>query len=93
MNQKYRVLSNREAGLGRADIILKTPRIRDGRAIVIELKAVKKFHDMKTGCKEAVRQIETMKYREELMEEGYEDILSYGICFFQKECVVDTYEK
>ncbi len=92
MNQKYRVLSNREAGLGRADIILKTPRIRDGRAIVIELKAVKKFHDMKTGCKEAVRQIETMKYREELMEEGYEDILSYGICFFQKECAVETYD-
>lgn len=87
-NGKYRVLSNREAGLGRADIILKTPRIRNGRAIVLELKAVKNFRDMEKGCEEALRQIEEKKYKEELMQEGYEDILAYGICFFRKECLV-----
>ena len=26
--------------------------------------------------------------KEELSEEGYKDILAYGICFFQKECMV-----
>ena len=87
-NGKYRILSNREAGLGRADIILKTPRIRKGRAVILELKAVKKFQDMEAGCKEALRQIAEKKYREELMQEGYEDIIGYGICFYRKECMV-----
>lgn len=90
MNSKYRALSNRETGLGRADIILKTPRIRDGRAIVFELKAVKKFADMEAGCEEALRQITEKKYEEELREDGYQDIMAYGICFFQKECIVST---
>lgn len=87
-NGKYRVLSNREAGLGRADIILKTPRIRNGRAVILELKTVKSFHDMEKGCEAAIRQIEEQRYREELEQEGYQDILCYGICFFRKECLV-----
>ena len=87
-NGKYRIQSNREAEVGRADLILKTPRIRKGRAIILELKAVKKFQDMEVGCKEALQQIEKKKYREELEREGYEDILEYGICFYRKECMV-----
>lgn len=85
---KYRVLSNRETGLGRADIILKTPGIRRGRAIILEIKAVKNFGDMEKGCEAALKQIEEKKYREELMQEGYENILAYGVCFFRKECLV-----
>lgn len=87
-NGKYRVLSNREAGLGRADIILKTPRIRKGMAVILELKTVKSFHNMEKGCEAAIKQIEEQRYREELEQEGYEDILCYGICFFRKECLV-----
>lgn len=87
-NGKYRVISNREAGLGRADIILKTPRIRNGKAIIMELKTVKSYHDMEKGCEAAIKQIEEQKYREELEQEGYQDILCYGICFFRKECLV-----
>lgn len=88
-NGKYRVLSNRETGLGRADIILKTPRIRKGRAVILEIKAVKNFHDMKKGCEEALRQIEEKKYAKELRQEGYEDIRAYGICFYRKECIIE----
>lgn len=87
-NGKYRILSNREAGLGRADIILKTSRIRKGRAMILELKAVQRFQEMEKGCSEAFRQIEERQYREELRQEGYEDILAYGICFYKKECMV-----
>ena len=87
-NRKYRVLSNRETGIGRADLILKTPRIRKGRAIILELKAVQRFQEMEKGCEAALRQIDEKKYREELRQEGYEDILAYGICFYRKECVV-----
>lgn len=88
LNGRYRVLSNREAGRGRADIFLKTPRIRGGRAVVLEIKAAKAFQDMEKCCREALRQIEEKRYREELRNEGYEDILAYGVCFYRKECVV-----
>ncbi len=84
---RYRVLSNREAGLGRADLILRTPRIRGGRAIILELKAVKSFREMETGCEAALDQIAEKQYRRELEEEGYEDILAYGLCFYRKECL------
>lgn len=92
-NSKYRVVSNREAGLGRADLILKTPRIRKGRAIIVEIKAVKNFHDMEKGCEMALQQIQEKRYREELRQEGYENITAYGICFFRKECIVRMEEE
>ena len=87
-NGNYRVLSNRETGLGRADLVLKTPRIRKGRAIVFELKAVKSLQELENGCEAALRQIEEKKYQEELRQEGYENILAYGVCFYRKECLV-----
>ncbi len=83
-SRKYRVRSNRETGLGRADLILRTQRIRTGRAIILEPKVAKKIQDMEAGCQEALRQIEEKKYREELEREGYTDILEYGICFYRK---------
>ena len=89
-NKKYRIRSNREAGLGRADLILRTPRIRAGRAVILELKVAKKIQDMEAACQEALRQIEEKKYRVELEQEGYTDILEYGICFYRKECMVST---
>lgn len=89
-SKKYRIRSNREAGLGRADLILRTPRIRAGRAVILELKVAKKIQDMEAACQEALRQIEEKKYRVELEQEGYTDILEYGICFYRKECMVST---
>ncbi len=87
-NGKYRIQSNRETGLGRADLILKTPKVRNGRAVVLELKVVKRFQEMEKGCRETLRQIEEKKYKDALRQEGYEDILAYGICFYRKECMV-----
>ena len=87
-NGKYRIRSNRESGLGRADLILRTPRIRRGRAVILELKVAKDYADLEQGCEAALRQIEEKRYREELEQEGYEDILAYGICFYKKECLV-----
>lgn len=87
-NGKYRVLSNRESGLGRADIIMKTQHIRNGRAFVFELKVAERFHDMEKKCEEALRQIEEQQYCMELKQEGYQDISAYGICFYRKECFV-----
>lgn len=84
---KYRILSNRESGKGRPDIILKTPSIR-GRAVILEIKVSAKFSDMEKACASALRQIKEQKYEAELRDEGYTEILKYGISFYKKECMV-----
>lgn len=84
---KYRVISNQESGLGRPDIIMKSASIR-GLAIIMELKVADDFSEMEAGCIQALNQIETRKYSMELEMEGYKDIIKYGICFYKKECMV-----
>ena len=83
----YRILSNREAGTGRPDLILKTPGLK-GRAILLELKAARSYRDMDSLCDAALAQIRDRRYREGLQEEGYRTVLAYGICFYKKDCEV-----
>ena len=80
----YEVESNKEKGLGRPDILLKDEDNR--RAIIIEAKKSDKESDMDKDCDEAIRQIITEKYAEGLY--GYEQILGYGVAFFQKQAKV-----
>ena len=84
----YLVQSNRESGYGRPDLVMKTRRIRNGKAVILELKVAGSFEAMEEKCMEALAQIEEKKYAESLQREGYRDILRYGICFFKKECMV-----
>ena len=84
---KYIVKSNREAGLGRPDIVIRTPSVR-GRAFVIEIKAADSLADMERQCQAALSQIKTQKYREEFLEEGFKNVWAYGICFWKKEVMV-----
>ncbi len=83
----YLVLSNRESGIGRADIILKTPSAR-GMAIIMELKVVHDFEGMEAGCDAALSQIRERGYEADLYKEGYRKFLMYGVCFYRKECLV-----
>lgn len=83
----YRILSNREAGTGRPDLILKTPGLK-GRAILLELKTARSYRDMDSLCDAALAQISDRRYREGLLEEGYRTVLAYGICFYKKDCEV-----
>ena len=85
--QKYVVLSNREAGTGRSDIMLQEAVFR-GRGIILELKITEDIDDMEKKCDEALEQIEKMQYEHELRKEGCQEILKYGICFFKKGCMV-----
>jgi hypothetical protein len=85
--QDYEIVSNRESGDGRADIILK-PLDEQQPAIIIELKCVKSFTEMDTMCDAALRQIEDKHYNSELIMEGYLNIRKYGICFCRKSCRV-----
>ena len=80
----YEVESNKEKGLGRPDILLKDEDNR--RAIIIEAKKSDKEADLDKDCDEAIDQIITEKYAEGLY--GYEQILCYGVAFFQKQARV-----
>ena len=59
-----------------------------GKAIIIEIKVAKTYQDLEEKCDEALRQIEEQKYEEALRQEGYQDILKYGVAFYRKECMV-----
>lgn len=85
---RYLTVSNRESGDGRPDLILKTRRIRNGKAIIFEVKVADTLQSMESLCDRALAQIEEKHYDRQLLEEGYEDIMKYGVCFFKKECMV-----
>ena len=87
-NNRYITKSNRESGTGRYDLTLKTKRIRKGRAIILEFKVTDNINKLESGCMEALEQIEKLHYDNDIIEEGYTDILKYGLCFYKKECLV-----
>ncbi|RII33216.1 AAA family ATPase [Clostridium chromiireducens] len=81
------VKSNRESGDGRSDIYIKSPSIFDP-AVIMELKVCKEPKDIYKMCDEALAQIEKNKYDDELRQEGYENIIKYGISFYKKDCII-----
>ncbi|MDR1700632.1 MAG: ATP-binding protein [Lachnoclostridium sp.] len=85
----YKVKSNRETGLGRSDIFMKTTGITK-KAMIFECKVLAEKDDAEEKCKEALRQIQEKKYDSELKQEGYQDIINYGIVFRGKECLIMT---
>ena len=85
----YIVVSNREAGNGRPDIVLKYPSIR-GKAVIIEIKVAGSWKELKKKCTEALKQIEEKDYEAELRREGYQNIMKYGVAFYKKECMVKS---
>ena len=83
-NGFWRVYSNKESGLGFADIILESRLTNKG--IVIEIKSADKLSE--DACKKAIEQIYDKRYYEYLLNEGKDDILLYGIVFYKKSCRV-----
>lgn len=86
-SDKYLVKSNREAGNGRSDLMVRSPSLR-GRAFIIEVKVSKSIDDLETDAELALKQIDEKGYREELRTEGYKKISCYGISFYRKDCEV-----
>lgn len=83
----YLVMSNRECGEGRPDLILKTPSVR-GMAFILEIKTADAFQKMEQTCQKALQQIEERNYASGLYAEGYVHIKKYGVCFYRKECMI-----
>ena len=83
----YMVVSNRESGNGRFDLVVKQ-RSRWHHAAILEFKVVEKYNQMTKACEDALKQIEEKDYEASLRDEQYENIAKLGICFCQKRCRV-----
>lgn len=85
--KEYIVTSNREGGLGRYDIavrhldVSKTP-------VILELKVSDTFKGLEESCDEALNQISEKHYDHWLPDEGYSEVINYGVAFFKKQCKI-----
>ncbi|MDO5147739.1 MAG: PD-(D/E)XK nuclease domain-containing protein, partial [Eubacteriales bacterium] len=83
-NKDWKLISNREMGLGRSDIVVREySRRRFG--IVIEIKRAENEIEMNRKCEEALQQIQDKRYAEELVE-LMDTVWVYGIAFAEKSC-------
>lgn len=83
--QNWSVSSNKESGDGYSDILIETEDQETG--IIIEIKYAE-TGNLEAVSKDALKQIEDRRYEEQLLEEGVEHILKYGIAFYKKKCKV-----
>ena len=85
VKERWGVTSNREMGEGYADILTE-PDTGD-MGIIIEVKYA---HDgnLDAACQEALKQIEYTKYEDDLLDDGVENIIKYGIACYKKRCKV-----
>ena len=86
-NMNWIMKSNREAGDGRYDILVRSPEL-SRTPIILELKVAKKRAELEKKTKEALEQIHTMGYDADLYEEGYSDVIYCGLGFFRKQVQV-----
>ncbi|MDO4554013.1 MAG: AAA family ATPase [Lachnospiraceae bacterium] len=82
--KEYFVKSNREAGLGRYDIFIYSLDVSIP-PVIIELKIAERYKELDYACERALSQVEEMKYYAGLAEEGYTEVICYGIGFFKKQ--------
>ncbi len=85
----YMVVSNRESGNGRFDLVVKQ-RSKWNYAAILEFKIVDKYNQMTKSCEDALKQIEEKDYEASLRDEQYENIAKLGVCFCQKRCRVKS---
>ena len=83
----YTLKSNRESGDGRPDLLLLERR-NHKIAVIIEIKATKEFTKLEYCCDKALNQIEKYRYETELINDGYQKIIKYGVSFCKKSCKV-----
>ncbi|GBU21700.1 hypothetical protein R80B4_01600 [Fibrobacteres bacterium R8-0-B4] len=84
----YRLKSNRESGDGRYDLVLYSATGNADKAIIFEFKVAPNAKTLATACETALKQIEEKNYTADWINEGYENIIKYGIGFYKKRCAV-----
>ncbi|MDO4554880.1 MAG: AAA family ATPase [Lachnospiraceae bacterium] len=82
--KEHFIKSNREAGFGRYDILIYSLDVSVS-PVILELKTADKYSGLDDACRRALNQIEQMEYDKDLSEEGYTEVICYGIGFFKKQ--------
>ncbi len=85
LSDNYIIKSNREAGDGRADLLI-IPKNPSELGIIMEFKKSDKEELLLKDAKIALKQINDKKYDNELLALGINNILKVGISFYNKEC-------
>nr|VFJ42482.1 MAG: PD-(D/E)XK nuclease superfamily protein [Candidatus Kentron sp. DK] len=87
LGDQYRIRSNIESGLGRADILM-SPVEAGERGIVMEFKRLGGNEEMEAQLQAALAQIEEKQYAAALRGEGCGEVLELGIVFDGKRLEV-----
>lgn len=83
----YQIKSNRESGNGRFDLCIVPDSILD-TAVIIECKHSDSVSLLRTDAQKGAEQIENNQYRKDMINDGYSDVIGYGISFYKKQCFV-----
>jgi len=90
---RYTILSNRESGFGRYDVVLEPVNSKDN-AIIMEFKVLNPRREkcLEDTVKSALDQIERKKYEAILIEKGFSKarIRKYGFAFRGKTVLIDA---
>ena len=84
-NMYYKVESNRETGDGRSDLVLYQQDVAQN-AVILEFKVCGKNETADEAAKRALKQINDRDYASKAREDGYKNIIKYGVAFKGKMC-------
>lgn len=79
--------SNREAGDGRYDLMIRSLNIMKP-VIIMEFKLAKDYPSLEARAEDALTQISEKAYDRDFKKEGYQKSIRYGIAFYKKNCCV-----
>ena len=88
----YTVISNRESGFGRYDVMLEPKHEDDGIILEFKVQDVEDEKELSDTVKAALQQIEKKKYETVLMEKGVprEKVRKYGFAFCGKNVLIGS---
>ncbi|MCR5814042.1 MAG: ATP-binding protein [Desulfovibrio sp.] len=84
-SSKFTVVSNRESGLGRPDILIYDHQ-QQTQLCCLEIKVAQSQEELDKKADEALRQIEQKQYTRTLSK-GFAKTVKWGIAFWQKHCL------
>jgi hypothetical protein len=88
----YAIDSNKEAGLGRYDILIAPRKDSNRLGIIIEIKNIKDENASQEALQmmanQALEQIDTKKYKHAVLLQPKQPLLNIGLCFNGKELFI-----
>lgn len=84
-NVYYKVEANRETDDGRSDLVLYQQDVAQN-AVILEFKVCGKNETADDAAKRALKQINDRDYASKAREDGYKNIIKYGVAFKGKMC-------